>query len=277
MKMLKYLLDFLIIFLTFDAFIISKNYIIAIPILLFYIAYKLYINKSEIFAFKGNLAFEKKDYDSALLYYGKACSGIKVDQAIMLKYAYILLYCGKVKACSETLNSINIEKLKPNLKNSFIITKSLYLWKSGNLPAAIEKCKEIDAEFKHTLVYETLGYLLILNKKYDEALKYNLEAYEYDSTSLIISDNLAQSYFFNGDMDKSEEIYNKILKDNATKPTFPEPYFYYGLILKNKGDIKSSLEFLNAALSMKEFFLSFLTHDKIKEEIEVLKLSIQNT
>lgn len=277
MKTLKYFFNFLIIFLIFDAFIISKNYIIAIPILLFYMAYKLYKNKSTIYAFKGNLAFEKKYYDFSLSYYGKACSGIKVDPAIMIKYAYILLYCGKVKACGETLNSITIEKLSLNLKNSFTITKSLYLWKSGNLPIAIEKCKEIDADFKHTLVYETLGYLLILNKKYDEALKYNIAAYEYDSTSLIIADNLAQSHFFNGDIDKSEEIYNRILKDNDSKPTFPEPYYYYGLILKKKGDINSSLEFFNKALSMKEFFLSSLNHDKIKEEIESLTLYLQNT
>ena len=45
------------------------------------------------------------------------------------------------------------------------------------------KLKEIDKEFENTATYETLGYLLILNKDYDEALKYNTKAYEYNHSN----------------------------------------------------------------------------------------------
>lgn len=274
MKKLKYFFDFLIIFLIFDALIISKNYVIAVPITCFYIAYKLFKNKSSIYAFKGNLYFEKKDYNSALHFYEKACLNPKVDSSIILKYAYILLYCGKLTACKEMLDSINYNALKSNLKISYTITESLYLWKSGNLSSSIIKCRQINPEFKHTLLYETLGYLLVLSGNYIEALKYNEEAYEYDNESLIIADNLAQSYYFLGNFEKAAKIYTKIIEDNDKKPTFMEPYFYYGLILKSNGNFDSSLKYFNIALSMKESFLSSLTHNRIQEEINSITASI---
>ncbi|GAB6167884.1 hypothetical protein JCM1393_03440 [Clostridium carnis] len=276
MKRLKYLLDFLVIFLIFDAFIILKNYIIAIPLFCLYIAYKLYQSKSSIYAFKGNLSFEKKEYAAALSYYSKACLNVNVDSAIKLKYAYILLYCGKLKACDEILKTISFENLELNLKNSYIITEALYLWKTGDLKSAIEKCKNIDIEFKNTLIYETLGYLFILNGNYSEALEYNKTAYDYNSSSLVIADNLAQCYYFLENYEKAQGIYENILINNPTKPTFSEPYYYYGLILKSKGDIDNSLKYFNIALSMRESFLSALPHNKIKDEINLIDLSIQH-
>lgn len=273
MKFFYLFIDFLVIFLIFDGFIISKNYTIAVPILCFYIAYKLFKYKSSIFAFKGNLAFEKKDYEKALKFYEKACTVNNVDDSTKLKYAYILLYCGNTKRCKEMLELIESNKLQSNLKNSYLITEAMFEWKTGNLRNALQKCKSIDKDFKHTLIYETLGYLLLVNGSYEEALAYNKEAFEFNDSSLIIIDNLAQSYFFLKDYAQAKALYKNMLMEKETKPSFSEPYYYYGLISKNEGNLDSALEYFNIALSKNEVFLSDLTHNKINESISSINLA----
>lgn len=273
MKIFNFITDFLIIFLIFDGFIVSKNYTIAVPVLCFYVAYKLFKYKSSIFAFKGNIAFEKKEYEKALKFYDKACNVHNVDDSTKLKYAYILLYCGHTKKCKEMLELIECNKLPNNLKNSYLITESLFEWKTGNLRNALQKCKSIDKDFKHTLIYETLGYLLLVDCNYEEALRYNKEAYEFNDASLIIMDNLAQSYFFLEDYKESKALYENMLIEKENKPSFAEPYYYYGLISKNEGNLDSALEYFNTALSKNEVFLSDLTHNKIKESISSINLT----
>ena len=90
----------------------------------------------------------------------------------------------------------------------------------------IENLKNLHTQYEHTTVYETLGYFLILDKRYEEALEYNLLAYEYDQDNKVIMDNLAQSYYFTGNIEKAKEVYTKLLDED---PGIPEPYYYYGL------------------------------------------------
>ncbi|WP_280538439.1 tetratricopeptide repeat protein, partial [Clostridium perfringens] len=118
-------------------------------------------------------------------------------------------------------------------------------------------------------VYETLGYFLILDKRYEEALEYNLLAYEYDKDNKVIMDNLAQSYYFTGNIEKAKEVYTKLLDED---PGIPEPYYYYGLILRDEGDTKGALESFDKALTKRESYLSALNKDKIRAAIQELNI-----
>lgn len=270
MKKLLYLAEILILLLIFHSLIIKKNYLIGIPFLLFYIAYRLFKCKASILAFKGNKEFTKHNFQKSLAYYESALNAFNCGNHIKLRYAYIALYCGEIKRCKDILDIIPTNQLPKELYNSYKITEALYIWKCGDLRKAIDICKDVHNDFNHTLVYETLGYLLIISKRYNEALEYNKKAYEYDSNSLIILDNLAESYYYIGDFEKSKELYENLINKKEDTISFPEPYYYYGIILNKLGNKSSAKKYIEKSLTKKEYFLSNLTHKKIKQTLSTL-------
>lgn len=276
-KSIKTLLEILLLMLCFQLIFLSNLKLLGIAILIMYSIFKYQSKKATLIAYKGAIAFNSKDYNKALELYKKAYNMKRSTTNIKLRYAYIALYCGNLDLCKEVLYSVDYSKLKDSkLKISYKQTEGLYLWKSNNLKKAIAIYKELHNECEHTIIYEALGYLLILDKDYDKALEYNLKAYDYDNTNVIV-DNLAQSYYYLGNIDKAKELYlNLFSKEKEKQPTFPEPYYYYGLISKNEGNFENALNYLNKALEKKESFLSSLNKNIILESIsdlESLKIS----
>ncbi|MPQ44926.1 tetratricopeptide repeat protein [Clostridium tarantellae] len=270
MKKLLIFAEILIIILILQCLILSKNYLIGIPILCAYLAYKLYKMRPSILAFKGNIAFEKKHFKKALNYYNAATKISYSDNFIKLRYAYIALNCGELDECKRILDLVPFNQLNDMLKNSYKMTDALYSWKSGNLKMAIDVYENIHNSHQHTLVYETLGYLLLISGDYKKALKYNEQAYDYDKDSSIITDNLAQSYFYLENYEKAKELYSELLLKNEKKPSFPEPYYYYGLLLNKEGNKTDCIKYLKEALKQREAFLSELTHEKINKTLASL-------
>ncbi|MGG5460787.1 tetratricopeptide repeat protein [Clostridium sp. B9] len=261
--------DFIFTLLLAFVLVMMKQYILALVVVAIYAFYKYNKKKPYLLAYKGNLAFKNGEREKALELYRKSCSYKNVSDSIKLQYAYLTLYLGNLEEASKLLAAIDYEKLPERLRASYTMTESLITWKNGNLKEAIEKLKTLHTEYENTTVYETLGYFLVLDKDYNEALKYNLLAYEYDADNSVIMDNLAQSYYFTGDKEKAKEIYNKLLEQ---EPSMPEPYYFYGLILKDEGNVEGALEYLDKALTKKESYLSELKKDTIRETIAELKL-----
>lgn len=225
-----------------------------------------------ISAYKANIAFTKRNYDKALKLYDKITSKANVNPAILIKYAYVAIYLGKLDLCKEVLDKVNYDGLDNDiLLNSYKQTEGLYVWKNGNIEEAIEIYKDLHNRYRNTSIYETLGYLLIVNENYTEALKYNLEAYDYNSDNNVIADNLAETYYYLKQPGKAKEIYVKIHEAEPTKqPKFAEAYYYYGLILKLEGKIDKAKEMLERALTMRESYLSILSKKDIEEELNLL-------
>lgn len=219
---------------------------------------------------KADLAFQKQDFDTADKLYSKLTSKKNASNGNVLKYAYFLIYLGNLDKCKEELDKVDYESLNEDiLKITYKTTEALYTWKSGDINKAIEIYEELHGNYKNTSIYETLGYLYIVKKDYDTALKYNEEAYDYASDNKVITDNLAETYYFLGEKDKAKELYEKMFNvEEANKPKFSECYYYYGLILKEENNISKANEMFNKALEMRESFLSGLTHEAIKKEIQ---------
>lgn len=277
-KLTNILLEIIFLIICFQIIFLYNLKIVGITLLIIYSIVKYQSKKVTLIAYKGALAFNSKDYDKALELYKKAYGMKKVTTNIKLRYAYISLYCGKLDLCKDILTSIDYSILKDSkLKMSYKQTQGLYLWKSNNLEKAIEIYEKLHIECEHTVIYEALGYLLILNKNYEKALEYNMKALDYDDTNVII-DNLAQSYYYLGNLDKAKELYLTLFsKEKEKRPTFPEPYYYYGLILKEEGNLDDSFYYLNKALDKKESFLSNLNKDTILEALNQLdRLKISN-
>lgn len=222
-----------------------------------------------IAAYRAGIAFYKKQYDKAEELYKKICSKPNVSPVLILKYAYLEIYLGKKKACKELLDKVDYENLSDDsIKNTYKQTEGLYLWKNNELDKAIKIYEDLHTNYKNTSIYETLGYLYIVDKNYEKALSYNQEAYEYSNDNNVIIDNLAESYYFLGDYKKAKELYEKMLSQEEIKlPKFPEAYYYYGMILKNENNLDEASRLLKKALEMRESNLSILTHIKIKEDL----------
>ncbi|ELC8442186.1 tetratricopeptide repeat protein [Clostridium perfringens] len=262
--------DFIIALILAFVLVMMKQYILALLVVVIYALYKYNKKKPYILAYKGNVAFRNGEREKALDLYKKACTYKNTSDSIKLQYAYLTLYLGNLAEATNLLKEIDYEKLPERLRASYTMTESLITWKNGDLKKAIEKLKTLHAEYEHSTVYETLGYFLVLDKDYKEALDYNLLAYEYDQDNTVIIDNLAESYYFNGDLEKSKDLYNKLFEK---EPTMPEPYYYYGLILKEEGNTEGALESLDKALTKRESYLSALTKDQIRAAIAELKIS----
>lgn len=101
-----------------------------------------------------------------------------------------------------------------------------------------------------------MGYLLILQGDYGKALEHNLAAYEYNSNDKIIQDNLGLNYYLLDMYDRSEEIYEALLEKS---PTFPDPYFNYGLVFLKLNEPEKAIEYMKKALEYNFSYLSSLT------------------
>ena len=261
--------DFIIALILAFVLVMMKQYVFALIVVVIYALYKYNKKKPYILAYKGNVSFRNGEREKALELYKKACTYKNASDSIRLQYAYLTLYLGNLEEATKLLSAIDYDKLPERLKASYTMTDSLITWKNGDLKKAIENLKNLHTQYEHTTVYETLGYFLILDKRYEEALKYNLLAYEYDQDNKVIMDNLAQSYYFTGNIEKAKEVYNKLLDED---PGIPEPYYYYGLILRDEGDTKGALESFDKALTKRESYLSALNKDKIRVAIHELNI-----
>lgn len=222
-----------------------------------------------ISAYKANLAFSKRNFKKAVNIYEKLTSKPGANPAIIIKYAYVSIYLGDMDNCKKQLDKVNIDGLNNDiLISNYKQTEGLYIWKKGDINKAIEIYKELHDEYRSSAIYETLGYLLIINNNLTEALKYNLEAYDYASDNNIIIDNLAETYYFLKQLGKAKEIYLKLHDPaNTNKPKFSEAYYYYGKILLQEGKKEEAKKQFEIALTMRESFLSELKHRDIEQAI----------
>ncbi len=189
----------------------------------------------------------------------------RLDAEDMMYYGYVLLRTGELSASREVLTHASLNAKKDATKKRIKSMLSLVAWKEGDLDSAIEMMESVMSDFKNTNTYQNLGLMYIIKGDAERALKFNLEAYDYNSDDLVILDNLAESYAISGDISKAKEIYEELLKKG---PHFPEPYYSYGLILISEGEREKGIELIRQSLSKRFSFLSI----KSKEEVEKLLL-----
>ncbi len=148
--------------------------------------------------------------------------------------------------------------------------KALVLWKIGKLQAALETMQRMYKETKNSSLYGTYGFLLNQGDNKERALKFNMEAYDFDSKNPVIMENAAEAYLNNGRLNRAEEIFKDIL---AKGYNFSEPYYYYGTLLIIREKYEEAQENFKKALNSEIPFLSELTPEKIQAKInEVSKI-----
>lgn len=235
----------------------------------------LYIAKrASVLSLIATVKFQKNK-QKAFALYEKAYKTGKMKPQTALYYSYLLLRDGRLDESNKKFDEI-LSKNKKNLTesdiNNALLNKALVKWKSGDLKGALKDAQSLyDSGYKTTAIYGVLGYWYALDGQYEKALEINKEAYDYNSDDLIIADNLAQNYFLVGEIEKSHDMYVDILNKD---PQFIEPYYNFALVLESLGEFDDAVSELENALSMKEKFLSTVTHDMVKKKIDEIKNKI---
>ena len=103
---------------------------------------------------------------------------------------------------------------------------------------------------KSEFVYTVLGYYLIEKAiqtgDFDEALRYNMEAYEYDEEDPGTLDNLGQLYYAMGDSDKAYDYFSRAYHE---KPTQVPTLYFIAKINHERGNDEKARQFIDKCLS----------------------------
>ncbi len=221
---------------------------------------------SQMYAMKANNAFRSGNIEETTAWLKKAHDTGSAKANVVTTYGYILLKYGNPEEAEKVLKEqLASSKLANNDRFNAKSNYALVLWKKGLLDEAIATFEEILPYYKNTNIYGSLGYLYNLAGDLERALKFNLEAYDYNSSGAIILDNLGQTYYLMGDYEKACEIFKKLMDMN---PKFPEAFYDYALVLEKMGDREKCIEKLKTALLYKPNYLSAVTAEEMEKKLE---------
>lgn len=208
------------------------------------LAYAIYANIPAFYELKGNKAYQAGDFGEAKRQYKKAYDTGRTKINSKVNYAYILLRTGDSDEAEDVLNRIIRTKgVKPEQKNKARQQRCMVYYKQGRLDEALEEAYDIfdNGNYKNTTLYGMLGYFKYLTDDADEALRFCLEAYEYNSDDRDITDNLSLCYYKKGEYEKAKELSDKIISEN---PQFVEAYYHGAQIAVKCGNYETAKEYL---------------------------------
>ncbi|MGL6175322.1 MAG: tetratricopeptide repeat protein, partial [Cellulosilyticaceae bacterium] len=241
------------------------NILLGVILFIAILGFVIFTKRAVFFSSKANIAYQKKEIEKSFELYEKAIAFANCPTMVRIVYAYRLISEGNVAKSSQILSTLDPMGMNENEKFNYNATHAIIVWKQGSLHRAIEIFEALLNDKESLLIYETLGYLILCSRNYQKALNFNLKALEFNDTSQIVRDNLAGSYYYLGYHKKAAKIYKSLIEENVN---FPEPYYYYALILNEREKYKSALKYLGMALEKKESKLSELTHQEIQYMID---------
>lgn len=193
----------------------------------------------------------KAIHDKALTMYKEAYDAGCRDANVTMGFATLLMRYGEYEKSRDLLleceKNKNLDaKSKRQLKQNYSVCQ----WRLGNLDKAIDLLRDVERHGKSEFVYTVLGYYLIEKAlqtgDFDEALKYNLEAYEYDEDDPGTLDNLGQLYYHLGETDKAYEYFSRAFHE---KPTQVPTLYFIAKINHERGNDEKARQFIDKCLA----------------------------
>ncbi len=224
--------------------------------------------KSTYYIIKANRAYAAGNTEGTLNYLGKAYTSGAAKGSVVTTYGYLLLKQGRLDEATKIFEEqLRSPKATNNELNNINSNYALCLWKQGKLDEAISILENTIKTYKNTNIYGSLGYLYNLKGDLEKALRFNLEALDYNATSGVILDNLGQTYYLLDDQRNANEVFSKLMSQS---PKFPEAYYDYALVLEKQGDSEKAIEMLKKAQELKPNYLSGVTKADIDNKLSEL-------
>lgn len=151
------------------------------------------------------MAHSKGEYDEAMKLYEEAYESGLNKPRFLLPYSILLLRMGSYEKAKDVLKKVEKAPggISPDQRMQMLTNYAVASWKTGRLEYAVNLLREVYRKGASGSNYGTLGFLLIEQGDYEEALAFNQEAVEYDDEDPVTLDNLAQTYYRLGN-DKAE-------------------------------------------------------------------------
>lgn len=247
--------------LSFICSFFLRNILLGVIVFIVSFGFVIYKQRAAFLASSAASAYKKGQIEKSFMLYEKAIQLEGCPGMVKILYAYRLISEGKINEGAKILGTLSYDTMDDNERLNYNATNALSIWKQGGLHRAIEIYEALLNDKDSILIYETLGYLLICAKNYKKALEFNLKAFEFNNTSERIKCNLATSYYYAGHEKEAVKLYKELIADYAN---FPEPYYYYALILQGCEKYKGALKYFNMALEKKFSHIYTLTEEDVQ-------------
>ncbi|MDO5298751.1 MAG: tetratricopeptide repeat protein [Clostridia bacterium] len=227
-------------------------------------------------SFMGNMAGNKAlaahgkgNYEKAIELYEEAYAKGMDKPRLLRGYSVLLIRTRRFDKALEVLKKLEkTPGVTDKDKVDIHVNYAIILWQKGHLEHAMEILED---EFRHTkngTMYSIIGYLKIEMGDFEEALRFNQEALEYDESDPVFLDNLGQTYYrLAGDKEKARTYFDKAI---ALKPSAIDTNYFLALYDIEAGDIEKAKERL--ATSRSGFFspLNYATPELIDAKLAEL-------
>lgn len=241
------------------------NVLLGVGLTALLLAYGIYSLIPSLYVLKANKAYQIGDFEESKRWYKKAYDTNRAKINVKVSYAYILLRTGDTDEAEEVLNRIIRTKgVKPEQKNKARQQRCMVYYKQGRIDEALEEAYDIfdNGNYKNTTLYGMIGFFKILGDDIDDAMKFCLEAYEYNSDDRDIIDNLSICYYKKGEYDKAKELSDKIISDN---PQFVEAYYHGAQIAIKCGNYETAKEYLAKIPGCRWSNMTTVTHEEVDD------------
>lgn len=247
---------------------IMKNAFLGIGVFVVIFGFVMYKQRAALWASSAASAYQKGNITKSFELYEKAIAVQDCPNMAKILYAYRLVSEGNIEACAKILGTLNPAIMNENERLNYNATNALSIWKQGNVHRAIEIYEALLNEKNSMLIYETLGYLFIEAEAYEKALEFNLKAFELYENNERIKSNLATSYYYLEENVEAAKLCKELIENYAN---FPDPYYYYALLLETQEKYKGALKYLNKALEKKFSHIYTLTEEDVQDEIDEIE------
>lgn len=236
---------------------------------IFAIIYLAFIMRGDLLMMKGSKAIKSGNIKEGAMLYKKAIDSGRLNPEYLVYAPYALLRYGFEDDAAYAIKKAETKRnLSPAQKKTLLTTKGLYLWKTGSLDEAEKLFKELHEKSPDSQTYSHVGFILLENKKYDEAYEFNKSAMEYNDEDESIMDNMALSHYYKGEYGKALELYDKIMEKGTR---FPVIYYNHAISLIASGDKEKAKEQLNKALSFNFSHIAAVSKEDVEKKLSELE------
>ena len=233
------------------------------------IIYLSFVMRGDLLMMKGSKEIKKGNIKEGAALYKKAINSGRLNPDYLVYAPYALLRYGFADEASYAIEKAEAKRtLSPAQRKTLLTTKGLYLWKTGALDEAEALFKEIHEKGQDSQTFSHVGFILIENKKYDEAYSFNKEAMEYNDEDQSIMDNMALSHYYKGEFAEALTLYEKIMEKSTR---FPVIYYNYALCLIASGDKEKAKEQLKKALEFKFSHIAAVSKEDVEKKLSELE------
>ena len=218
---------------------------------------------------KGSKEIKKGNVKEGAALYIKAINSGRLNPDYLVYAPYALLRYGFLSDSAYAIEKAEVKRnLSPAQKKTLLTTKGLSLWKTGKLDDAERLFKEIHEKAPDSQTYSHVGFILLENKKYDEAYSFNKEALEYNDEDHSIMDNMALCHYYKGEITEALSIYEKIMEKGSR---FPVVYYNHALSLIAAGDKAKAKEQLKKALEFNFSHIAAVSKEDVEKKLSELE------